>query len=60
MSRMYEMTTNIGNTIQGARVTMPSRLITDPKFKWRDSARTDVRRTFRKARLLMALQRSAA
>lgn len=39
-----------------AKLTMPSRLITDRRFKWRDSAKTDVRRTWRKARLLARLQ----
>lgn len=40
----------------GAKVTMPSRRCTDPKFKWRDSAKTDVTRTWRKFRLLQRLQ----
>ena len=40
----------------GAKLTMPSRLCTDPKFKWRSAVATDVRRTWRKARLLHALQ----
>ncbi len=40
----------------GAKVTMPTRHITDPKFKWRDSAKTDVTRTWRRARLLARLQ----
>lgn len=44
----------------GAKVTMPSRLVTDPKFKWRDSAKTDVTRTWRKFRLLARLQGAAA
>lgn len=39
-----------------AKLTMPSRLITDRRFKWRESAKTDVRRTWRKARLLARLQ----
>ena len=40
----------------GAKVTMPSRLCTDPKFKWRCAAATDVTRTWRKFRLLQRLQ----
>lgn len=42
--------------VPAAKMTMPSRHITDPRFKWRDSAKTDVRRTWRKARLLARLQ----
>lgn len=42
------------------RVTVPTRHITDPKFKWRDSAKTDVTRTWRKFRLLKRLQGAAA
>jgi hypothetical protein len=30
-----------------------------PKFKWRDSSKTDVTRTWRKARLLMRLNKDA-
>lgn len=44
----------------GAKVTLPTRLCTDPKFKWRNSASTDVRRTWRKARLLQRLQEALA
>jgi hypothetical protein len=33
----------------------PTRLCTDTKFKYRNAAQTDVRRTWRKARLLMLL-----
>lgn len=44
----------------GAKVTMPSRLCTDPKFKWSCAAATDVRRTWRKFRLLQRLQRALA
>jgi hypothetical protein len=40
----------------GAKVTLPSRLWTDPKFRWRDSAKTDVTRTWRKFRLLARIQ----
>jgi hypothetical protein len=40
----------------GAKITMPTRHVTDPKFKWRDSAKTDVTRTWRRARLLARLQ----
>lgn len=34
---------------------LPTRLCTDPKFKYRNASQTDVRRTWRKARLLMRL-----
>lgn len=44
----------------GAKLTMPTRPIWDPRFKWRDSAKTDVTRTWRKARLLARLQGVAA
>lgn len=37
------------------RVVMPSRRITDPKFKYVCAAATDIRRTFRKARLFYHL-----
>lgn len=43
-----------------ARITMPTRHVTDPKFRYIDSARTDVRRTWRKFRLLMRLRGVAA
>jgi len=36
---------------------MPTRLCTDPKFKYRNASQTDVRRTWRKARLIMFMQR---
>lgn len=35
----------------------PTRRITDPKFKYRDQHHTDIRRTFRKARLLQYFQK---
>ena len=41
-------------------IVYPTRLCTDPKFKWRDSAKTDVTRTWRKFRLLQRLQGAAA
>lgn len=44
----------------GAKVTLPSRLCTDPKFKWSCAAATDVRRTWRKFRLLARLQGAPA
>jgi len=34
---------------------LPTRLCTDPKFMYRNASQTDVRRTWRKARLLMRL-----
>lgn len=38
----------------------PTRSILDPKFKYVPSYRTDIRRTFRKARLLQHLARIKA
>ena len=43
-----------------ARISQPTRHITDPKFRYISAAHTDVRRTWRKFRLLMRLQRAAA
>lgn len=58
------MTTDINLPIQfatpAAKITMPSRLCTDPRFKWRDSSKTDVTRTWRKFRLLQRLQGARA
>lgn len=42
------------------RAATPSRHITNPKFRYVSAAHTDVRRTWRKFRLLMRLQRAAA
>ena len=39
---------------------IPLRSCTDPKFKWVGAAATDVRRTWRKARLLIRLTKGAA
>ena len=39
---------------------IPLRDCNDPKFKWYGSAATDVRRTWRKARLLIRLTKGAA
>ena len=41
-------------------VAFPSRPITHKKFVYVAAAMTDIRRTFRKARLVFALQRAAA
>ena len=38
----------------------PLRLCTDPKFKYRNASQTYVRRTWRKARLLMLLTKGMA
>lgn len=43
-----------------AKLTLPTRSIMDQRFKWRDSSKTDVSRTWRKARLLARLQGAAA
>jgi len=39
-----------------ARITQPSRPLTDPKFRYVNAAATDIRKTWRKARLLMRIQ----
>lgn len=39
----------------GCKLTMPSRKVTDRRFRYVEAAKTDVRRTWRKARLYMAL-----
>ena len=39
---------------------IPLRGCNDPKFKWIPAAATDVRRTFRKARLLIRLTKGTA
>ena len=39
---------------------MPLRKCTDPKFKWYSSGNTDIRRTWRKARLLIRITKGAA
>jgi len=39
---------------------IPLRNCNDPKFKWYNSASTDIRRTWRKARLLIRLTKGAA
>lgn len=39
---------------------IPLRLCTDPKFKYRNASQTDVRRTWRKARLLMLITKGMA
>jgi hypothetical protein len=46
--------------VPSGKLTMPTRSLLDSRFKWRDSAKTDVTRTWRKARLLAKLQGSAA
>jgi hypothetical protein len=61
---VYEMKTDNSLVMPfvppGAKLTMPTRPIWDPRFKWRDSAKTDVTRTWRKARLLAKLQGGVA
>lgn len=42
-----------------AKMAMPTRSLLDPRFKWRDSSKTDVTRTWRRARLLARLQGAA-
>ncbi|WP_288076450.1 hypothetical protein [Pseudomonas sp.] len=43
---------------QKETLCLPSRSISDPKFKYRNSASTDVSRTWRKARLWNYLHRT--
>lgn len=42
----------------GAKVTMPTRHVTHPKFQYVPVAQTDIRRTWRKFRLLQRIQAS--
>jgi hypothetical protein len=44
---------------QTPTIVNPLRRITHPKFKWRDPSKTDVTRTWRKARLLLRLNGEA-
>lgn len=44
----------------GCKLTTPSRHISNPKFKYVEAAKTDVRRTWRKFRLLQRVQGAAA
>lgn len=37
-------------TVKALRITMPSRSVLDPAFKYTPSCKTDLRETFRKAR----------
>jgi hypothetical protein len=50
------MTTD--NIIQ-LRLTMPTRNVTDPKFRYTPAAKTDVARTWRKFALLLRIQQGA-
>lgn len=43
----------------GQSVVFPLRRLADPKFVYVDSTKTDIRVTFRKARLLIAIQKAA-
>lgn len=38
------------------RLTMPTRSVTDPKFRYTPSTKTDVTRTWRKFALLLRIQ----
>ncbi len=44
---------------QNPTMVTPTRSITSPKFKWQDASKTDVTKTWRKARLLMRLNGEA-
>ena len=41
------------------KIVIPLRSSLSPKFKWVDSSKTDVRRTWRKARLMLRLNKKA-
>ena len=53
---MKEQTMNTELIPAGCKVTLPSRPITDRRFRYTDAANTDVRRTWRKARLLLRIR----
>jgi hypothetical protein len=44
-------------TYIGPKLTMPSRSVYDRRFRYVNAAHTDVRRTWRKASLFLALQK---
>lgn len=44
-------------TDNGPKLTMPSRSVYDRRFRYVNAAHTDVRRTWRKAFLFLALQK---
>jgi len=52
----YEM----NEEIKYSSRAIPLRGCNDPKFKWVGAAATDIRRTFRKARLLIRITKGAA
>lgn len=43
-------------SIPASRITLPWRHVSDKKFRYVEAAKTDVRRAWRRARLLMRLQ----
>jgi len=44
---------------QSPTIVRPLRSINDPKFKWSDPSKTNVQKTWRKARLLLRLNGEA-
>ena len=55
LAKEYEM-----KEIKYSSKAIPLRGCNDPKFKWIPSTSTDVRRTWRKARLLIRITKGAA
>ena len=56
LAKEYEMK----EEIKYSSKAIPLRGCNDPKFKWVSAASTDIRRTFRKARLLIRITNGAA
>jgi len=56
LAKEYEMK----EEIKYSSKAIPLRGCNDPKFKWVSAASTDIRRTFRKARLLIRITKGAA
>jgi|APGre2960657373_1045057.scaffolds.fasta_scaffold27758_5 hypothetical protein len=56
LAKEYEM----NEEIKYSSKAIPLRGHNDPKFKWISAANTDVRRTWRKARLLIRITKGAA
>ena len=56
LAKEYEM----NEEIKYSSRAIPLRGCNDPKFRWVSAAATDIRRTFRKARLLIRITKGAA
>lgn len=55
LAKEYEM-----EQLKYSSKAIPLRGCNDPKFKWVSAAATDIRKTFRKARLLIRITKGAA